>query len=69
MPIIGMGTRTLDDETVENSAYHASNTAYRLIDTAASNGNQTGVGNGVRKAVEEGIATREEVCITTKIAP
>ena len=69
MPILGLGTWTLDDDETENAVYHALADGYRLIDTAAYYGNQTGVGKGVRKAIAEGIVTREEVFVTTKIAP
>lgn len=69
MPIIGLGTWTQDDETVENSVYHALKNGYRLIDTARYYNNEVGVGKGVRKAIEEGIVTREDVFITTKIMP
>ena len=44
MPIIGLGTWTQDDETVENSVYHALKDGYRLIDTANMYGNEAGVG-------------------------
>lgn len=69
MPIIGLGTWTQDNETVENSVYHALKDGYRLIDTANMYGNEEGVGKGVRRAIEEGIVTREEVFITTKLVP
>ena len=69
MPIIGLGTWTLDDETAENSVYHALKDEYRLIDTARYYGNAQGVGDGVRRAIAEGIVKREEVFITTKIVP
>lgn len=69
MPIIGLGTWTLDDETAENSVYHALKDGYRLIDTARYYGNAQGVGDGVRRAIDEGIVTREEVFITTKLVP
>lgn len=69
MPIIGLGTWTQDNETVENSVYHALRDGYRLIDTANMYGNEEGVGKGVRRAIEEGIVTREEVFITTKLVP
>lgn len=69
MPIIGLGTWTLDDETAENSVYHALKDGYRLIDTARYYGNAQGVGDGVRRAIAEGIVEREDVFITTKIVP
>lgn len=69
MPILGLGTFTLDNETAENSVYHALKAGYRLIDTAKYYKNEKGIGNGVRRAIAEGIVTREEVFITTKILP
>ena len=69
MPVIGLGTWTLTDEQAENSVYHALKTGMRLIDTARYYRCETGVGKGVRKAIEEGIVTREEVFITSKIMP
>lgn len=42
---------------------------YRLIDTAQYYGNETGVGKGIRRAIDEGIVTREEVFVTTKVMP
>ena len=69
MPIIGLGTWTQDDETVENSVYHALQDGYRLIDTARYYGNEEGVGKGVRRAIDEGIVTREEVFVTSKLVP
>lgn len=69
MPVIGLGTWTQDDKTVEMSVYEAIKDGYRLIDTAQYYGNETGVGNGVRKAIDEGIVKREDVFVTTKIMP
>lgn len=69
MPRIGLGTFTLDQVAAENSTYHALLNGYRLIDTAKYYGNEEGVGRGVRRAMEEGIVTREEVFVTTKILP
>ncbi len=67
MPIIGLGTWTLDDEQAENSVYHALKCGMRLIDTARYYGNEVGVGKGLKKAIGEGIVTREDVFITSKI--
>ena len=53
----------------ENSVYHALKDGYRLIDTARYYQCEVGVGKGVRRAIDEGIVTREEVFITSKIMP
>ena len=67
MPIIGLGTWTLSDDEAENSVYHALKSGMRLIDTARYYGNEVGVGRGLQKAINEGIVTREDVFITSKI--
>ena len=67
MPIIGTGTWTLSDEEAENSTYYALKAGMRLIDTARYYQNETGVGKGLARAIDEGIVTREEVFITSKI--
>ena len=67
MPIIGLGTWTLKGEEAESSVYHALKSGMRLIDTARYYANEAAVGRGLRKAMDEGIVTREEVFITSKI--
>ena len=69
MPILGLGTWTLTGQVCENAVYSALKDGYHLIDTAKYYGNEKEVGNGIAKAVKEGICKREEVFITTKIVP
>ena len=69
MPRLGLGTWTLNDSQAENCVYHALKAGYRLIDTARYYGNETGVGAGVRKAISDGIASREEIFVTSKVMP
>lgn len=67
MPIIGLGTWTLSNDEAENSVYHALKSGMRLIDTARYYQCEVGVGRGLQRAIDEGIVTREEVFITSKI--
>lgn len=69
MPTLGYGTWTIGDSAVDELVYHAIKSGYRLIDTAKYYGNEAGVGRGVRRAIADGLATREEIFVTTKIAP
>lgn len=69
MPVLGLGTWTLDNKTAENSVYFAIKNGYRLIDTAEYYGNEAGVGRGVKKAIADGIIKREDIFITSKIMP
>lgn len=63
IPQVGLGTASLNDETVASVIVTAIEAGYRHIDTAYRYGNQRGVGKGVKAS---GIA-REELFITTKL--
>ena len=52
-----------DAEECERSVYDALRTGYRLIDTAAAYGNETAVGNAIKRS---GVA-RDELFVTTKL--
>ena len=67
MPILGIGTYLLSNDQAEKSVYWALRDGYRLIDTARIYGNEEGVGRGIRKAIQEGLVTREEIFVTTKM--
>ncbi len=67
MPILGIGTYALSDSQAENSVYWALKAGFRLIDTAKIYGNESGVGRGIKRAVDEGIVTRSEIFVTTKM--
>ncbi|MBQ9574887.1 MAG: aldo/keto reductase [Synergistaceae bacterium] len=69
MPVLGLGTWTFDDSTAETTVYTAIREGYRLIDTARYYGNESGVGKGVRRAINEGLVKREDIFVTTKIVP
>jgi diketogulonate reductase-like aldo/keto reductase len=63
MPRLGLGTWPMDDRQARQSVAHAVSLGYRLIDTAAAYGNESGVG----EAVAEVDVPREELFVTTKL--
>lgn len=67
MPILGIGTFALSDSEAEESVYWALQYGYRLIDTARIYGDEAGVGRAIRRAIDEGLVTREEIFVTTKM--
>ncbi|MBR3163959.1 aldo/keto reductase [Candidatus Saccharibacteria bacterium] len=69
MPVLGLGTWTLDNETAENSVYTAIKVGYRLIDAAQYYGNEAGVGKAMKRAIDEGLIARKDIFITTKVMP
>jgi diketogulonate reductase-like aldo/keto reductase len=69
MPIMGLGTYSLDYDTCVNSVKTLLQNGGRLIDTAYMYGNEDAVGAGVREAIEEYGIPREEIFVITKIYP
>lgn len=68
MPLEGFGVFQIPDAAeCEKVTYEAIKTGYRLIDTATAYGNEEAVGRAVARAIAEGITTREELFITTKV--
>ncbi len=67
MPILGIGTYSLTSSQAENSVYWVLKAGFRLIDTARIYGNEDGVGRGIKRAIDEGIVTRGEIFVTTKM--
>lgn len=67
MPILGIGTFALSDSDAEESVYWALHDGYRLIDTARIYGDEAGVGRAIKRAIDEGFVTREEIFVTTKM--
>lgn len=64
MPILGFGVfQIADAEECERSVVDAIQTGYRLIDTAASYGNEEAVGRAIKRS---GVP-RDELFITTKL--
>src|SRR3954462_11276369 len=64
MPILGFGVfQIADPAECERSVRDAIDVGYRLIDTAASYGNEESVGNAIKKS---GVG-REELFVTTKL--
>jgi len=64
MPLLGFGVFQVPDlKECERSVVTALQTGYRLLDTAASYGNEAAVGNAIRNA---GVP-RDELFVTTKL--
>lgn len=68
MPMEGFGVfQVRDKEECRQSVLNAIRAGYRLIDTAASYTNEDAVGEAVREAIAEGLCTRDELFITSKM--
>nr|ABK35120.1 xylose reductase [Scheffersomyces shehatae] len=67
MPSIGFGCWKLGKSTAADQVYNAIKAGYRLFDGAEDYGNEQEVGEGVKRAIDEGIVTREEIFLTSKL--
>ncbi|WP_226659060.1 aldo/keto reductase [Pseudalkalibacillus hwajinpoensis] len=68
MPELGYGVfRVEQGQELVEAVKTAIKKGYRSIDTAAIYGNEESVGQGVNEAIKEGLVTREELFITSKV--
>jgi 2,5-diketo-D-gluconate reductase A len=62
IPVVGLGTYPMSNDSAAKEVATALELGYRLVDTAFAYGNEAGVGKGIR---DSGVA-REDVFLTTK---
>lgn len=68
MPAAGFGVFQIKDaDECARVVYDAIASGYRLIDTAQSYYNEEAVGRGIARAIDDGIVSRDELFITTKV--
>ena len=68
MPWLGLGVFKVEEgQELINAVKTAITHGYRSIDTAAIYGNEVGVGQGVREAIEETGIVRKDLFITSKV--
>jgi diketogulonate reductase-like aldo/keto reductase len=67
MPLVGLGTWKSPPGEVHTAVYEAIKLGYRHIDCAWEYGNQKEVGDAFAQVFKEGIVTREELWVTSKL--
>lgn len=68
MPLVGYGVfRVPEGDDLAEAVKTAIAKGYRSIDTAQVYRNEESVGRGIRAAIEEGLITRDELFITSKV--
>ena len=68
IPAFGLGTWKIPKGEASEVVYQAIKTVgIRHIDCACDYGNEIEVGIGIRRAIDEGIVTREDLWITSKL--
>ncbi len=70
IPAVGIGTfgsDNYDNDTIANALKTAIRHGYRHIDCAAVYGNEKEIGVAIKEIIAEGVVTREELWITSKL--
>ncbi|MEM9402248.1 MAG: aldo/keto reductase [Pseudomonadota bacterium] len=67
MPAVGLGIWKITPEDTARSVYEAIEVGYRHIDSACDYGNEQEAGEGIARAIADGLCTREELWITSKL--
>ncbi|WP_034959540.1 aldo/keto reductase [Erythrobacter longus] len=67
MPPVGFGLWKIPKEDTANAVVEAIRAGYRHFDSAADYGNEAESGEGFARAITEGLVTREELWITSKL--
>eukprot|EP00922_Rhytidocystis_sp_ex-Travisia-forbesii_P030742 GHVS01045365.1.p1 GENE.GHVS01045365.1~~GHVS01045365.1.p1 ORF type:complete len:363 (+),score=49.39 GHVS01045365.1:55-1089(+) len=67
LPVVGFGTWKIPTSTCEQMVFTAIQQGYRHIDSALVYGNEKETGNAIQRAFKEGVCTREELFVTSKL--
>lgn len=67
MPLVGFGLWKVNNDTCADTVYNAIKTGYRLFDGACDYGNEKEAGEGVARAIKDGLVKREELFIVSKL--
>lgn len=67
MPTIGLGLWKIDNSQTAEMVFTAIKAGYRHLDAACDYGNEREAGEGIRKALDAGLCTREELWVTSKL--
>lgn len=66
-PKVGQGFWKVENADAARAAYEAIEVGYRHLDLACDYGNEVEVGQGIRKAIDDGLCQREDLWITSKL--
>ncbi|KAI4155702.1 MAG: hypothetical protein LQ340_000817 [Diploschistes diacapsis] len=67
MPLVGFGLWKVNNDTCADQVYNAIKTGYRLFDGAVNYGNEVESGQGIARAIKEGLVKREDLFIVSKL--
>jgi D-xylose reductase len=67
MPRAGLGLWKIEKDVCAETVYNAIKAGYRLLDSASDYGNEVQTGEGIQRAISEGIVKREDLFVVSKL--
>ena len=67
IPAVGFGLWKIPKKDCSSVVYHAIKNGYRHFDSASDYGNEKEVGDGIQKAIKDGLCSRDDLWITSKL--
>lgn len=67
MPKVGFGLWKISQDICADAVYNAIKAGYRHLDSACDYGNEVQVGEGIKRAIDDGLCTREDLWVTSKL--
>lgn len=67
IPAVGLGLWKIDGDATADAVHSAVEIGYRHIDAACDYGNEIQAGQGIRKSIDDGLVTREQLWVTSKL--
>jgi D-xylose reductase len=67
IPLVGFGLWKIPNEICAEAVYNAIKAGYRHLDSACDYGNELPVGEGIKRAIEDGLCSREDLWVTSKL--
>lgn len=67
IPPVGFGLWKIPEDECADAVYNAIKLGYRHLDSASDYGNETQVGQGIKRAIDDGLCSRQDLWITSKL--
>ena len=67
MPAVGFGLWKIDRPDTASMVEASLRAGYRHLDSASDYGNEVEAGHGIQRAIEQGLVTREDLWVTSKL--
>lgn len=67
IPSVGLGTWKIPQDQTSDVVYQAIQSGYRHLDCACDYGNEAQVGQGIARAIADGVCSRKDLWVTSKL--